>query len=165
MRWQGWRRGDEALLLSVSVGQKGLCHCHKYFSTHQLLPTHHHTLHSNNTQTKPIFERQFKIGAFSKAVWLVGEKVAFCDSSALIYVYCWKNKCSVKMILSFLGWVGLDFTTGHGWSGLPLSYNTSLLSSRNLLHVWQVSGYLEICPRANICETSWLSDALARTLG
>ena len=69
MRWQGWRRGDEALLLSVSVGQKGLCHCHKYFSTHQLLPTHHHTLHSNNTQTKPTFERQFKIGAFSKADW------------------------------------------------------------------------------------------------
>ena len=26
-------------------------------------------------------------------------------------------------------------------------------------HVWQVSGYLEICSGANICETSWLSDA------
>ena len=51
----GMKEGDEALLLSVSGGQKTLCHCHKYSSSHQLLPTH--TLHSNNAQTKPIFGR------------------------------------------------------------------------------------------------------------
>ena len=49
LRWRGWRRGAEALLLSVSGGQERLCHCHKYFSTNQLLPTHHCALNSNKT--------------------------------------------------------------------------------------------------------------------
>ena len=136
------KEGDEALLLSVSVGQKGFCHCHKYFSTHQLLPTR-----------TPYIQTMLRQNPY---LGDIEHKVIPLD---------WFMSCIpiVLLIISFLGWDGWGLTTGYGSPDLQLL--SCYTSSRNLLHVWQVSGYLEICPRANICETSWLSDALGGTGG
>ena len=48
-------------------GQKELCHCHKYFSTHQLLPTHPPYIQTMLRQNPYLKGIEYNIGFFSNA--------------------------------------------------------------------------------------------------
>ena len=73
--------GDEALLLSVSVGQKRLCHCHKYPATHPstsaYTPPYIQIMLRQNPYLGGI---QYENGPFSEAFQLEGERKK-CDKA------------------------------------------------------------------------------------
>ena len=57
-------------------GQKELCHCHKYFSTHQLLPTHPPYIQTMLRQNPYLKGIECNIGFFSNAAQQARDKQA-----------------------------------------------------------------------------------------